>query len=218
MQIDGINIHAPGELSEISNDIGIYAWYGRVSIGLADCAEEAVFTEVVAKHSKRMTQSQMNVNVRSSFGRSWRGDIPVKRIQGVGDVANGDGQANAAIPGTIEARRLLAEMFNSSIPIMASPLYIGIAVEQSLRERISQHLAGFDTCVDAIRRGLEIQSEDKFAKRAAKGGFKRDHLRIITMPLKTDGSTTFTEAHQKDAIKSFEYLVNRWYCPTLGER
>jgi hypothetical protein len=214
---------------------GLYVWYGRLSVGPADWDESLAGDNAVAQHqilkalrdhSIKYRQQSLKLDAVANFSTRWSGGLdPILPEnwdnETVGTWTPESAHEIATATASNSLRCDLLSLIGNVFPIFSSPLYIGIAIEQSLRSRIKQHRA-------QLRRHWENTSRDpdypsrinqpaNFADRAIKVGFSPSDLYFYTLHIE-DGYRDKIEGRHDDLLRAAEWLLNRWANPILGKK
>lgn len=211
---------------------GIYVWYSRPSLGLADWDEHHTETaqtnilRAINKFTKKHQNQPLNIHATANFSIKWDGDVYTKNDDEnlVDDaLSSHDETNNHFVTATKhnDSRSKLIQLMESSFPTFHSPLYIGRATEQTLHERIEQHRNSFyrhwqQSTKDPTYKDRLINNTKNFASRAVVRGFSPSDLYFQT--IHPSPSATMTSSEESDLIKSIEWLLNRWAFPLLGRQ
>ncbi len=214
---------------------GIYVWYGRLSVGPGDWDERRNSSSDVAQnqllkalrdHSVKHSQQPLRVDALASFTTRWLGDleavIPDKwntNTEGAW-IPKGDSDVARSTSSNIGRQQLL-NMLDSAFPLFCSPLYIGLAIDQTLRTRLKQHRFHLRKHWDNVSKDPDYPSRltnpAKFADRAIKVGFSPADLFFFTLHVEDDSETASGIRHE-ELLRSAEWLLNRWANPILGRQ
>jgi hypothetical protein len=116
-------------------------------------------------------------------------------------------------------RRELVSILQSAQPALAAPLYIGVT--NSLRRRLREHVTLYNDLRDDVSRNPERLADLKratenqrteFAHRVVAAEFEPENLSVYAWPY----TSSLSQAEIDSLLKSAEWLLNRWYRPTLG--
>jgi hypothetical protein len=212
---------------------GLYVWYGRLSVGAADWDESVAGNNSVAQsqllkalrdHSVKHRQQPLHLDAVANFSTRWSGCLGPVLPEAWDNESVGtwsaDGEHEVArATSTNSGRCDLLSLLGSVFPLFCSPLYIGLAIDQSLRSRLRQHRT-------QLRRHWENASRDpdypsrifrpaNFADRAIKVGFSPADLYFHTLHIE-DGVGAPLDGHNAQLLRSAEWLLNRWANPILG--
>jgi len=221
--------------AEIAPDCpGIYVWYGKLSVGAADWDESLNASNEVAQiqllralrdHSTKHRQQELQVDATANFTTRWSGGLGAilpdswNLEEGTWAVESESKIAKSTSVNT--ERRDLLDVLGAAFPIFSSPLYIGLAIEQSLRDRLKQHRSQFRRHWDKASCDPEYPSRivnpAKFADRAIKVGFSPADLYFFTLHIE-DEISTHSESRNERLLRSVEWLLNRWANPILGRQ
>jgi len=214
---------------------GLYVWYARFEVGKADwhtdyvgnnLSADIAFQKCIKRHSMKFSQQEMYINAKANFSIEWNGTMKENSLF---RRENGTGNDHpeiildelAKVTEKNHTRSALINCISNSFPFFSSPLYIGLAVEQTLKERLKQHKK-------ALLDLWERSSHDKdfidrivplkFADRAIKLGFRPDDLYCYTLSVNLFPEDELTRDELKSLIVSAEWILNRWTTPILGRR
>jgi hypothetical protein len=235
------------EVANAPDRPGLYAWYGRAAPGPQDLATREAVRNYIALHTRRFTTPTLTLQAKSTFRRSWAGSlnettsIQFDKLLGLSPEASEaleqglppseDSDLNPdELRGALNEvladdglRDVLIESLNNAIPLLTSPLYVGIAKDQTLRERLRSHHRGFERLkrahptIDDRRRLLaELRAKGKssFAAHALASGFTADSLEVHCLPLPPE----LDDDQGRNMLPAVEYLINRWHYPPFGRR
>ena len=220
------------EVDQAPERKGLYAWYACLNLGKAvyedaraGGAEEARTQTMIAlrKHTSKHRQQPLKVDALANFSISWRGTLnsysdspepsPFEQAE---DAPAFLGHTAAAANTRINLLSALSVAF----PIFLSPLYIGMTIEQTLRQRLERHKALFVRYWEQSQRDHEyadrITNPKDFAERAIKVGLVPRDLRFFTLHL--EEGCELSNQEQNNLIRSAEWLLNRWASPLLGRK
>lgn len=224
--------HSIDEIDKAPEQKGIYAWYARLKLGKAVYDDESAGGPTVAAeqtlkalrdHTSKHKQQALDVDALANFSVAWSGKI----VSMDDDFSS---RPDASQP-SVEARlRNVLSSFNArtsflnalqeAFPVFASPLYIGLTIDQSLKKRLARHRDQFMkhwtfSNKDAAYADRLLQPKN-FAERAIKVGLMPRDLCFYTLHL-LDAELLEPQVHD-DLIRSAEWLLNKWSNPILGRR
>lgn len=199
---------------------GIYAWYAKPSISEVDINPADDFRSLINIMNGYMTSHHppiLDVRIESSFYHRWSQSIDenshkewkerlireIKVLHELGFFNNKD------------AGKLIVELFKSTIPNIASPLYIGSS--GNLNRRLDEHKKELDEVFRLTRgdvRGLDIDELNSFAKRAIYRRFRPANLMVWAVSIDSD----FDEINMRALCYFVEWILNGCHAPKLGER
>ena len=215
---------------------GLYVWYARFRVGEADWDEvyaggneRAAFhlMKALREHSLKFGRQELDVRVQSNFSCLWKGALREEQsAKWKTEEANEeeDGFSERVGPALADNRRreFLVEFLESSFPYFSSPLYLGKASDQTLRERLRQHSNHFlelwEKYIQDQEFALRIQNPKDFAERAFKLGFAPEDLFCMTITVDPAIARDLKRSEISLLIESAEWLLNRWATPILGRR
>jgi hypothetical protein len=185
---------------------GLYAWYGRIQIGLPDFRKDVYegrdlgderLRDVLARHTLRHALPNVRVSVRSSFEAEWGSVCPELSINGFLGILRGTIGAEdleddplertiKAVDDTMQVpkkRQLLKSALEHAIPVISAPIYVGVS--DNLRDRLARHVAEMSKLAEASRDDTGLRdrlaaepTHPRFAVRAFVAGFGLDHLEV----------------------------------------
>ena len=222
------------KVDEAPDRPGLYVWYGRLTVGAADWDERVTKSNSIAQkqllsalkdHSFKFRQQPLQLEALANFSNKWAGLLDSEAPENWNDEADGfwsETSANFFSGSTSSnlARKDLLTFLDAAFPIFSSPLYIGLAVEQSLRSRLQQHRRKLRSHWESVSRDLEYTSRintKSFAERAIKVGFSPRDLYFYTLHIETNNNEELSE-QDTELLRSTEWLLNRWANPILGRR
>jgi hypothetical protein len=222
------------EVDQAPEQKGLYAWYARLSLGKAvyeearaGGAEEARSQTMTAlrKHSAKHRQQPLKVDALANFSISWRGALNSYTDGFDGDKSPSQSAEDAPsflgeTVGVATSRVGLLSTLSQAFPIFLSPLYIGMTIEQTLRQRLERHKSRFLRHWEQSQRDHEyaerITDPRDFAERAVKVGLAPRDLSFFTLHL--ENGCNLSNHEQNNLIKSAEWLLNKWASPLLGRK
>jgi hypothetical protein len=232
------------DVDEAPDSPGLYAWYGTLKAGPQDWEMKLAngndlghkaCRSLLQKHTTRHASPPLAMEGRGAFTTIWKGDLRDTTAETLANILAQDGATteDAAsgdpYPGQFQevlaserTREILLKILQIATPILAAPVYIGVAT--SLRTRLKTHtdlLFKLSKHVDKnpdARHELQKLTNTKFASRAVSMGFTPDSLTAWTLNL----TSVYPQKADQDALRmvaeSAEWLLNRWYRPMLGRR
>ncbi len=234
-----IEKRGPINIQDIDNALdypGIYVWYAKLELGKADWHEDfsggnesgkSSLTKALRLHSEKFSQQQIAITALANFSEIWKGALEEDasaRWHSDKDQPN-PFEFNSDLSKALEknhTRAALISVIEEAFPFFFSPLYVGLAIEQTLKQRLRQHKKSFLDLWDATQRSpqknRELANSKSFAERAVSLGFGPDDLFCYTLGIdaSTDGQLSKEELHH--VIASSEWFINRWTTPILGKR
>jgi len=222
-------------VSEAPERPGLYVWYGRLSVGAADWSEDLTGGNVAAQkqllqalrnHSIKYRQQPLQLDALANFSTRWSGGLGSAIPDGWDDDSKGiwsssGSQHIAKATSSDSARKDLLTLLDDVFPVFNSPLYIGLAIDQSLRSRLLRHRTQFRSHWERASSDPEYPSRiikpEKFADRAIKMGFSPRDLYFYTLHIDADEEDDENiKDRQKELLRFAEWLLNRWANPLLG--
>ncbi|MEF1186436.1 hypothetical protein, partial [Vibrio sinaloensis] len=122
-----INCYSFSELFKVHDKPGVYAWYLMPSLSKADLngtKDYSSFTEAVYSYMKAHHHPELTVGIESNFMANWSEKVQEKSHAGWKQSINKIPSKDNLFE-TDEGKNIFLELFKSSIPYLASPLYIG---------------------------------------------------------------------------------------------
>jgi hypothetical protein len=221
-------------VDEAPNSAGLYVWYGKLSVGAADWDERETKSNLIAQnqlldamreHTLKYRQQPLRLEASANFSTQWSGGLEPTVPGSWNDEYDGvwGGMEDHSIArGTSSnpAREVLLSLLHNALPVFSSPLYIGLAIEQSLRSRLHQHRNKLRRHWDGVTKDPDYPARIKpenFADRAIKLGFSPRDLYFYTLHIETETEINeTTNLRQEELLRSAEWLLNRWANPILG--
>jgi hypothetical protein len=212
---------------------GIYVWYARLNIGKAvyddacaggtDKASEET-NKAVMQHVYKHAHQPLKISASANFSVSWAGNIEsYNNLVNSNSATMVDEQyyqksVEKAVAKN-QTRSVLLDLINNSFPIFNSPLYIGIATDQTLRDRLLSHKNKFMSCWESTLEDPEfphrLENPKNFGERAIKIGLRPSDLFFYTMHIIDE---TINAQERKNIIESAEWVLNRCASPILGKK
>jgi hypothetical protein len=221
-------------VDEAPNFAGLYVWYGRLSVGAADWDERETgsnsiaqkqLLEAMREHTLKYRQQPVHLDASTNFSTHWSGELQPAMPASWNNETDGAWSVNAdhfITHGTSlnTGREELLSLIDNALPIFCSPLYIGLAIDQTLRSRLNQHRNKLRRHWEGVTKDPDYQlriKPENFAERAIKLGFSPRDLYFYTLHIETEIDET-TNLRQKELLLSAEWLLNRWANPILGRK
>jgi hypothetical protein len=227
-------LHHLDDVDEAPERLGLYVWYARLSVGTADWDEretscnakaQAQLQKVLRDHTIKFKQQALQLDALANFSTRWSGGLEPASAESSNYEAN-DSQLGttdkliASSTASNQTREALLTLFDNAFPIFSSPLYIGLAIEQSIRSRLKQHRNKIRRHWDNASKDPEYISKikpDSFADRAIKVGFSPRDLYFYTLHIESEAGKG-SEFSCHDLLRSAEWILNRWATPILGRK
>jgi hypothetical protein len=222
------------DVHEAPENNGIYVWYARLNIGKAvyddacaggtDKASEET-NKAVMQHVYKHAHQPLKISASANFSVSWAGNIESyynnlvnSNSATVIDEQYYQKSVEKAVANH-QTRSVFLDLIKKSFPIFSSPLYIGIATDQTLRERLLSHKNIFMSCWERTVEDLEypqrLKNPKNFGERAIKIGLRPSDLFFYTMHIIDE---TISNQEKKNIIESAEWVLNRCASPILGKK
>ncbi len=238
--MEPFRISTPINIQDVQTAIdqpGLYVWYGKFNVGRADWHSQYVgddtracqlLQKALRQHSLKFGRQPLDIQAIANFSTLWRGTLKDTLADTVLET-DSNNAAGRIFPKEIETiiagdagRGALVELLTLGVPLFQTPLYLGKAVKQSLRDRLKQHKREF---LDWRERYLEnpdiidrLEQPANFAQRAVKLGFSPDDLYCVTLSITDSLCQSLSEGELAALLTSSEWLFNRWATPILGRR
>jgi hypothetical protein len=227
-------LHHIDKVNDAPNHSGLYVWYGKLTLGAADWDERVIQSNSIAHnqllnalrdHSFKHRQQPLELEALANFSTKWTGSLDYQRPDAWDDETDGFWSEKSDnfishSTSTNLARENLLNFLDDAFPKFCSPLYIGLAIDQSLRSRLIQHRHKLRRHWEAVCKDTEYSSRikgDDFAERAIKVGFSPRDLFFYTLHIETTTDES-SSVQQTELLRSAEWLLNRWANPILGRR
>lgn len=221
---------------------GLYAWYGVVNAGAADWAltpqngvdvGEHNSRSLLKSHTHRYEGAELVVRARGHLAADWAGVLKDQTgaelldVLETGKLPDGDSSPAPKLQTTLQSpamREAMFQVLQAASPILAAPLYIGVAT--SLRKRLVTHtrqLSWLWGMVSKDRSYLSVAEQDTksrgtFAFRAVSQGFSVDSVRVSALEISRVAGDGLTDEELRTVAEACEWLLNRWHRPALGRR
>lgn len=224
------------DVNQAPNTPGLYVWYARFTVGEADWHTEYAdgndlaqrrLLKAIRSHSMKFGRQEMKIQAETNFSSVWNGvlkeDITERwHSQSSDNATDGfDNKIGVAIQKN-EMREVFVRLLEKSFPLFCSPLYLGKAVDQTLRERLKQHRKKFLDQWDIYSKDREfierLVNPKNFAERAIKYGFSPEDLFCITLSFNENFVSNLSLDDISALIDSSEWILNRWSTPFLGKQ
>ena len=226
------DFHSIENVGEAPEEPGLYVWYAKLKLGRADWDDtcpgargngKRLFLRALKDHVEKHHALPLNVEAKTIFSMTWSGQIDPEEPRWLADLDIIDSEAlvDDAASSNIN-RGVLYDLIGAAAPLFTSPLYIGIAVEQTLRSRLSNH----QSLYMSEWRQLEsdslypnrIDAPVNFAERAIKCGFTPSDLHYKTITFKKEVSQELSFEDRIRILRAAEHIFNRTAKPILGRK
>jgi hypothetical protein len=231
-------------LDDAPDKPGIYAWYAKADLGIADWQREidAVtkedfgtenFKRALQEHSLKFDPPRLSISATSVFSISMQGELVSNFPKTIDSVIQGNfddtkdkdhdqKKINRAIA-TEGSRQNITDILNIAQPQISAPIYIGKSL--NLKTRLKTHCSEIKKLITSLaedsdyeKKIQEYLKEDgsKFSVRAVANDFKPENLYVITLSI----DTIVNDKNKTDIdsiITTSEWLLNRWNRPILGK-
>lgn len=231
------------ELHEAPDSPGIYAWYSTMDIGPADWRKDTTETgedlgikrlkDSIFEHTLKFQPPNFRLEAKSTFNDRWHGELFSNFQEQAQNWIFGadEKKADLKIGRSLEkalsreiTRSNLVKIFEETVPIFSSPIYIGVATK-SLKNRlethrnkiirINEHLKSNPNDIERLKKQIR-ETETNLAARIATQGFTTDQLNVFTLDLKYATQGQLGEKELESLAEVTEWFLNRWYRPTCG--
>lgn len=225
--MSGFTINGPININDVAQAPdcpGLYVWYARLSLGKADWhadfaggskeASENLKASIRAHSSKHGSQN-MKVEVTAQFTNRWCG-----LLEEASELRWGDFSAAGfnEICDQDKTRTALVELLQDCFPLFSSPLYIGLAADQTLRKRLIQHSKVFGNLWHSKGKIEDSIDPASFSARAFNAGFSPSELFCYAIAINSSTTSPLSDSQRRVLISTAEWLLNRWSLPTLGRK
>lgn len=189
------------ELDKAPAEPGVYAWFAVPILGAADTSSGSASTAALERHARIMRPASLELRANSSFGTVWE----ASRIE----PATRPTVASAVRDWDDAERVLFVHLLQGLLATFGAPLYIGKAVDQTLRDRLKRHYRDFERS-----RAGEEGRRNSFGRRAHEAGFSDDDLLVQPVAIPRDDLSA--ERHSS-IVSTLEHFLNTCTQPRLGE-
>jgi len=219
-------------VGEAPEEPGLYVWYSKLKLGRADWDDTSpstrgngkrLFLRALKEHVEKHHALPLNVEAKTIFSMTWSGLLGPDEPRWLADLVQTDSEAvvdEAASSNT--NRGILYDLLGTAAPLFTSPLYIGIAVEQTLRSRLSNHqslyLSEWRKLESDSSYPDRIYASGTFAERAIKCRFTPSDLHYKTITFKKEVSQQLNFEERIRILKAAEHILNRTAKPVLGRK
>jgi hypothetical protein len=236
-------------VSQAPKATGLYAWYAKLNAGIKDWELDIVngsdagvnrLRSLLKRHTERYYVRELDATAMGAFSETWSGklyDQTAEVLQSAladnrsfKDNVDYDTKRAPKLQLTLESpdkRLLMVKALEAALPIMSSPIYIGVA--DCLNTRLSNHAREINRFTSVVikdpdsRQRLRESRKTSFAVRAIAAGFAPEHLQVWTFNL--DELIVDLEKELGGEIcdsrviaEAVEWVLNRWHRPYLGRR
>lgn len=225
------------KISHAPECIGIYAWYACLDMRAPDWSCNTDETgedlanqrtrDIVNNHSKKYQPLEFDLIGKSNFNQKWVGNLSPQLSSFFDENLNQNDRTESTFLSdtfsTEKTRKHLAHLLKSSMPIFASPLYIGKS--NNIRSRLQSHASTLKQIYNIIKdddpRKEEIierikQDGANFGARAIAAGFTPDDLFVYVINIESICAAGMKRKEIEKICSSYEWLLNRWHRPLLG--
>jgi hypothetical protein len=232
------------ELERAPESPGLYAWYGVLRSGsgtwgveIEQGADQGVSRSrrALHLHTEHFASAPLGVSVESSFSARWSGHLQDDTFASVratlenAEELSLEESDRARAPklqtslNTPTMRKSLFAVLERSAPVLASPLYIGVA--ENLHTRLKTH--GHNLLAHTRRATNnanyfnnvnDSKTRSTFAFRAAQRGFSPENLEVWFLEVAAVADDAQEPRDHREIAEACEWLLNRWHRPQLGRR
>ena len=208
-----IQKHFWADISDASDEPGVYAWYYNPEITDFDLdktiqlAQKATTSEEAEKIIRDTLEERLFRYFREEpYTASISGPLKPAYVGSLEHKSGISSSLVSRIAANPERLRNIRDTLTQSAPLFASPLYIGMA--SKLRRRLSRHKALIEEFRSLVPRDIneDVESDAGFALQVAKRKIPPERLFVVTCSMPSSDGT------QVD----IENILNRIYYPILG--
>jgi hypothetical protein len=205
------------DIDSAPREPGLYAWYLNIKFGRADIEVPDEWRRQLELFAQQHKRPVLQVNLKAPLGLEFIGEA--KHI--VYDTMKNESLATA----TAQEIQVISDILKQSIPLISSPLYIGIAT-RSLRSRLKSH----KRLINKHREDQNIvpsdysneadfeqqEADNTFAARVVERNIDVNHLVVYILSLQDRLEEPSSKVEK--VLQKAEFLLNRFYQPLLGRR
>jgi hypothetical protein len=219
-------------VGEAPEEPGLYVWYSKLKLGRADWDDtgpsthgngKRFFLKALKEHVGKHHSLPLNVEAKTIFSMTWSGQLDPEEPRWLAELDKTDSEAvvdDAASSNT--NRGVLYDLLGTAAPLFTAPLYIGIAVDQTLRSRLSNHQSLYMSEWRQMESDSSypdrIDAPGNFAERAIKCGFTPSDLHYKTITFTKEISQQLILKDRIRILKAAEHILNRTSKPVLGRK
>ncbi|MHB8712503.1 MAG: hypothetical protein ACYC9T_09365 [Trichloromonadaceae bacterium] len=194
---------------------GIYAWYMRPELRLADLSDKDLTINNLFRLAKQLSLPGFEVEARGHLSLSLKGRLD--HVCLAPENSPGFTSSVESILDNDKKRELFAKILNTATPNFMSPLYIGVTI--NIRQRLRQHRQDIENFRIMQRSGFGDSAIDnakqKFALEIVKRGIPSRRLQVYVSSGFDSNSDPEAERETAEAV---ETILNRLFYPILGRR
>lgn len=232
-------------VSQAPRATGLYAWYAGLNAGLKDWELEVIdgvdvgterLRSLLKRHTDRYCVQELETTALGAFSQTWVGQLQdqtantlrnvLAEPNGVQEQESYDQKRAPKLQSTLEsrnARRLMVRALEIAMPVLSSPIYVGVA--DCLQTRLAQHVREVNKLASTVnndpstRQRLREVKKTNFAVRAIAAGFSPDNLQVWTCNLDLLVEELGSKSQDARTVaEAVEWVLNRWHRPYLGRR
>jgi hypothetical protein len=217
------NLYSYNQISDVSSQAGLYAWYMKMQVGKANINSPENMAKALCKLAQTVCYPNLEMHVQGHLNLQLKGDL--SHIW----YGHGDNEHSSTLKDVInnpEGRSILGEIFDLAVPLMSSPLYIGVS--KNLKARLQTHARLIEAYKkDSTRKKSDLDntlpvddaesldSDKSFAQRIADRGI--DSNRLIVGVMLIEQNKRSPELIRR-TVEAAETILNRIFYPILGRR
>ena len=219
-------------VGEAPEEPGLYVWYSKLKLGRADWDNTSPstrgdgkrrFLKALKEYVEKHHTLPLNLEAKTTFSMTWTGQLDPDEPRWLAELDQTDSEDMVGEAASSNTNRgVLYDLLGTAAPLFSSPLYIGIAVDQNLRARLSNHHSLYMSEWRRLERDSSypdrIDAPANFAERAIKCGFTPDDLHYKTITFKTEITQQLNFEDRILILKAAEHILNRTAKPVLGRK
>jgi hypothetical protein len=211
------------EISDIEPKPGLYAWYMKLQIGKGNTKTSKDTTKALCKISEIICypdlelcmEGHLKLQMKGGLKHLWYGHDENKHSSGLKKTINNP-----------DSRVILSEILEAAVPLLSSPLYIGVS--KDLKLRLATHkklIEAFQQDTTQTKNELasiapvddtkSFESDKNFAERVVGRGIDPNHLLVGVMQVSLKD---VDDELVRETVEAAETLLNRFFYPILGRR
>lgn len=232
-------------IDEAPERVGLYAWYGVFLAGRKDWEFELErgmdagirrLQILLSQHSQRYFAPPLDITGKGTFSTTWVGQLEdttpqilMRVLSNEDEIPEGgtkyDKERAPELRESLQHRDLrgaLVAALEAAGPVLAAPLYIGVA--KNLKTRLETHarqlyeLSSLAAKEPTFRQRLLLSSQTTFASRAVAMGYSPDTLEVWALNLEGVVLGGMKADRMRTVAEAVEWLLNRWHRPILGKK
>ena len=230
------------QLYAVEPKVGIYAWYFcPEEFNTDDLKSEDAVLDKIDEMAEKTQIPEIQTKLRGNLSLAFEGTLKHSffRAKNLSEDSKGKKSRYSTIDQaikTVPGRTALSRFLSEAAPLLAAPLYIGVAI--NLKSRLNSHKTDIENLEQADVEKFEADfsewDRDKiFAHRVNKRDIDPNHLKVGVvymhdiLPEKEWNDLAFVgednpdkaqEKIQRAWVEAIETILNRLYHPILGKR